>query len=664
MNRYLKIGTIIVAAVALNHCGGGGGSDVAVASAAPAVMTLSAPPFFPTDMTGADTTSIAVSAQLLVDEVSPGGKGTSREVTSPVQAAGAGDRWQWTLGAVPPGRYTIQLVYRAGEVPIATAEVEATLGDAGGEFALAAQDFVDIGGGDLDGDGLSNLAELLQHTDPVQADTDGDGLSDGSETETDPLNTDTDGDGVNDHQDAFPLDPTENKDSDTDGLGDTSDNCPTGVNPQQDDVDRDGKGDACDAVNDDTQDTDADGVIDKTDAFPLDPTETQDTDQDSVGDHKDNCPTAANPDQANTDKTLAASGVTVEADGLGDACDADPDGDGRNVVYVDGLHGDDTGTGYYKAPVKTLTQGMLLANVRSQANVWVAAGDYDVSKIVWLKGAQLFGGYTQTFDPNARDFQAIDLAHRVRLLAPGKTSVLTLQNLSTDTRFDGFHITADAVSVATSGTVVIDNSVVTIANCTVTGNSASSDDAAVRILNQGFAMVTGDYLYGAGSANGLDSTALRADHSTLTATNTVFGAGSAPHATGVRLASATASITNSKIDARTDVTKQEWALGIWLAATAPKLLGNTIVVKGVQAEGIYFEKDSVPPAGTEIKNNSISAGGAPSPLLRDWNGLAYTSVVNGDFRATFINAATQDFVELVGAAATGGNGEGDGTIAY
>lgn len=66
---------------------------------------------------------------------------------------------------------------------------------------------------DSDGDGLNDGQELAIGTDPMNPDSDGDGLSDGFEVKigTDPLNPDTDGDGVSDGQEILdgtnPLDP-------------------------------------------------------------------------------------------------------------------------------------------------------------------------------------------------------------------------------------------------------------------------------------------------------------------------------------------------------------------------------------------------------------------------------------------------------------------------
>jgi hypothetical protein len=55
-------------------------------------------------------------------------------------------------------------------------------------------------GRDQDHDGLRNLAEFRNHSNPRKADTDGDGLDDGDEVETDndPSDDDSDNDGIED----------------------------------------------------------------------------------------------------------------------------------------------------------------------------------------------------------------------------------------------------------------------------------------------------------------------------------------------------------------------------------------------------------------------------------------------------------------------------------
>lgn len=60
--------------------------------------------------------------------------------------------------------------------------------------------------GDCDGDGLTNIDEFDQRTDPNNPDTDGDGLNDGDEAHvygTSPVNTDSDGDGFGDGQEVL-----------------------------------------------------------------------------------------------------------------------------------------------------------------------------------------------------------------------------------------------------------------------------------------------------------------------------------------------------------------------------------------------------------------------------------------------------------------------------
>jgi hypothetical protein len=78
-------------------------------------------------------------------------------------------------------------------------------------------------------------------------------------------------------------------DEDGDGVDDEADNCPSSANPDQADADGDGEGDACDPDDDD----------------------------DGYSDEADNCPLVPNLEQDDSD-----------ADGAGDACDSDDDNDG------------------------------------------------------------------------------------------------------------------------------------------------------------------------------------------------------------------------------------------------------------------------------------------------------------------------------------------------
>lgn len=197
---------------------------------------------------------------------------------------------------------------------------------------------------DIDGDGFLNAVDKCPTVaDPTQLDTDGDGLGDACDD-------DDDNDTVADGSDACGLVAgTSNvglngcPDSDNDGYANPSpplnplpgppsppiDNCPSVFNPDQNDNDTDGLGDACDL------DDDNDGFLDTADDCPTEAGTSNlggvfgclDNDAnggpDGFANSIDNCPNHNNPTQANNYGTT-----------LGDACE-DTDGDGAGSTTFD-----------------------------------------------------------------------------------------------------------------------------------------------------------------------------------------------------------------------------------------------------------------------------------------------------------------------------------------
>lgn len=185
-----------------------------------------------------------------------------------------------------------------------------------GAFAVGERDPLDsaddVGRQDSDGDGISDAEEVAGGSDPLNADSDGDGIPDSEEPGWD---EDADGDGLPNASDP---------DSDGDGIGD------------RDELTFDGNGDPTDTDGDGTPDfldldADGDGILDSDEAGDADAdTDPADTDGDGTPDYLDlDADGDGLPDMDEAgDNELGTRPTDTDGDGVPDFRDPDSDGDG------------------------------------------------------------------------------------------------------------------------------------------------------------------------------------------------------------------------------------------------------------------------------------------------------------------------------------------------
>jgi len=202
----------------------------------------------------------------------------------------------------------------------------------------------EIGGGDTDGDGLTDDDETdLWGTDPLNADTDADGITDYDEvwvTNTDPLNPDSDGDGVDDGDEVDAGTAPDNDDTDGDGISD-GDEVAAGSDPTSSDTDGDGVDDLTEGFGD----SDGDGIADllddddDNDGVPSSEEADGDFDGDGIDNRLDN-------DSDNDGVHDGAEPVDAMfdngSDGAGDTAPTGPDSYGLGCGCATGAPGDRT----------------------------------------------------------------------------------------------------------------------------------------------------------------------------------------------------------------------------------------------------------------------------------------------------------------------------------
>ncbi|MDP2363752.1 MAG: OmpA family protein [Ignavibacteria bacterium] len=241
----------------------------------------------------------------------------------------------FALGGALSSTYDLDS-YRSGPDDIWDAYLNASLGlTFTGENCKADKDMDGLGkclekqigtdplNADTDGDGLNDGEEYLTYkTDPLKVDTDGDGLSDYEEvknTKTNPLIADTDGDGLNDGEEVnkYKTDPLV-VDTDKEGLSDYAEVMTHKTNPLLADTDKDGLTDAEEInkykTNPLVADTDGDGLSDSEEVLkyktnPL----NKDTDAGTVDDYTE---VKRGTDPLNAEDDVVKIGVPIILEGI------------------------------------------------------------------------------------------------------------------------------------------------------------------------------------------------------------------------------------------------------------------------------------------------------------------------------------------------------------
>ncbi len=240
---------------------------------------------------------------------------------------------------------------------------------------------------DTDGDGLSDLGELLIGSTTGLPDTDSDGLTDLDEFRflTDPMEGDTDGDGLTDFNEVITYGTVPwRSDSDRDGLDDFEEVITYGTDPFDSDSDDDGLTDREEVITFATDPNDADSDNDLLNdraevvTYGTDPNDS-DSDNDGLSDWAEVITHGTDPNNSNTDGDEATDGEEVAANK--DPLDPDVYPGWTKDIWVESGFSD-ANSGRFTQPVGTVARGVFL--VPNGGKVKIRAGTY--SQPITLNG--------------------------------------------------------------------------------------------------------------------------------------------------------------------------------------------------------------------------------------------------------------------------------------
>jgi len=279
---------------------------------------------------------------------------------------------------------------------------------------------------DADSDGLNNLQEFLQGTNPTLTDTDNDGLTDGDEVNihnTDPLNSDSDSDGLTDGVEinTYHTDPL-NEDSDDDGLTDSDEVNLHNTNPLNSDSDSDGLSDGFEVLygfnpnsdnGENNVDTDGDGLT-NLEEFQLgsNPNLT-DTDDDGLSDGDEINLYSTNLLLADTDSDGMPDGWEVTYHLLPTINDALNDNDNDTFTNLKEYQ-------YNTDPTDSLSRPNIISAYSIDTN-------YQLYKFDLISGDQELIGFTEVLDFEGMAFSPEHILYAV------EDSTSSLYTINTET---------------------------------------------------------------------------------------------------------------------------------------------------------------------------------------------------------------------------------------